>query len=118
LRPATAGGNEALGGPLRDGEGDPARLDLGVEALVLQQRGRAGLEEDLGALLLDHLVVLGRGGGHRQFERRLRRESGAVIRSPALSGTSGAATRPLMASAAVSLIASMRLSSFGRVYPT
>src|SRR5688500_5502929 len=69
-------GTEALGGPRCDGAGGPARLDLGVQALVLQQRGRAGLEEDLGALLFDHLVVLGWGGGHREFERRLRRERG------------------------------------------
>jgi hypothetical protein len=89
-------------------------VDLGVEDLVVEGSRRAWLEEDLRARLLYDLVVLRRRGGDRDLEAPPVSLSGrATILSPAVSGTSCEETMPLIASAAVSVMASM-VSSFRR----
>src|SRR6266498_498115 len=54
-----------------EGEADLLPLDLGIQDLVLQVVGGELLEEDAGALVLDHLVALGRRLHDRQLERGL-----------------------------------------------
>src|SRR6266511_1120159 len=73
-------GSAARGWPralVLQGEADLLALDLGVQDLVLKVIGGELLEEDARALVLDHLVVLGRGlpVGHR-----LRRDLEAALR--------------------------------------
>src|SRR6266540_3632007 len=82
-------GSAARGWPralVLQGEADLLALDLGVQDLVLKVIGGELLEEDARALVLDHLVVLGRGLHDRQLERglavghRLRRDLEAALR--------------------------------------
>src|SRR6266508_1514740 len=82
-------GSAARGWPralVLQGEADLLALDLGVHDLGLKVIGGELLEEDARALVLDHLVVLGRRLHERQLERglavghRLRRDLEAALR--------------------------------------
>jgi hypothetical protein len=69
------------------------------------------LEEDVGAVLVDDLVVLGRPSTTESFSESSVSTSAvsrAAIRTPASSGCSCEAVRLLIAVAAVSVIASKR----------
>jgi hypothetical protein len=54
-----------------DRERDLVLLDARVENLVIEERGRLGLEEDSGSAFFDYLVVLGGQRDDAQLEVRL-----------------------------------------------